>query len=140
MDFLPTVCKLAGVMPPKDLTTDGEDVSGVLLGKARARTKPLFWEWRFNIAGPALNRSPMLATRDAEWKLLMNPDKSRVELYHLGKDPMEVNNQAEQQSDVVKRLSEPLLKWQQNLPKGPVDPSAGRNAYPWPKASPGKLP
>lgn len=129
VDFLPTVCKLAGAPLPK-VVADGEDIGDVLRGKTRSRAKPLFWEWRFNILGPALNRSPMLALRAGEWKLLMNPDKSRVELYNVGKDPMEVDNQADRHPDVVDRLSKQLLSWRQSLPAGPVDPAAGRSVYP----------
>lgn len=138
MDFLPTVCGLAGVPLPKDFPGSGEDVADVLKGKARPRTKPLFWEWRFNILGPTLNRSPMLANRDGNGKLLMNPDKSRVELYDLAKDRSEVDNVADRNPDVLERLSGPLLRWSRALPKGPVDDGAGKADYPWPRA--GKQP
>ena len=36
--------------------------------------------------------------------------------------------------EVVKKLSEQLLKWQATLPKGPIHKDAGSNAYPWPKS------
>lgn len=140
VDFVPTVCKLAGVKLPGDLSADGEDIGDILLGKARARTRPLFWEWRHNIAGHVLNRSPRLAVRDGEWKLLMNPDKSRVELYNIVKDPTETDNLADAHPDVADRLSAQLLRWQTSLPKSPAAASAGSNAYPWPTAAPGKLP
>ena len=41
-DLLPTVCKLAGIEAPANL--GGEDVSDILLGQTRPRTKPLMWE------------------------------------------------------------------------------------------------
>jgi arylsulfatase A-like enzyme len=132
-DLLPTVCKLAGVEVPKTHALDGEDRSAVIVGKPAARTKPIFWEWRFNIAGHVLNRSPILAMRDGKWKLLMNPDRSRVELYDIPTDPSELNNLADRKPDVVRRLSEQLLAWQKTLPEGPRDPTAGKADYPWPK-------
>ncbi len=132
VDFLPTVCHLAGIEVPAGLNPDGEDVSDILLGKSRPRTKPIMWEWRFSIAGDVFHRSPMLAIREGPWKLLMNPDGSRVELYNIPRDPTELNNVAEKHPDIVKRLSEKLLAWQKTLPKGPVDPLAGKNDYPWP--------
>jgi len=131
-DFLPTVCKLAGVPLPADMIVDGEDTSDILLGKSRPRTRPLFWEWRFNIAGEPFHRSPILAIRDGSWKLLFNPDKSRVELYDLPKDATQLNNVAEHHPEVVERLSKQALEWQATLAKGPMDPSAGRMDYPWP--------
>ncbi len=133
VDFLPTVCSMAGLELPGGLDPDGEDMSAALLGKPGERTKPLMWEWRFNITGHMLNRSPMLAIRDGKWKLLMNPDRSRVELYDIPKDPSELNNLAKKHRDVVKRLSKQVLSWQATLPEGPVLPNAGANAYPWPR-------
>ena len=136
-DFLPTVCKLAGVPVPASHKPDGEDMSDVLLGKSRARSGPLMWEWRFNVAGHALNRSPQLAIRDGDWKLLMNPDRSRVELYDIPRDPMQVNSVTDKHPEVVARLSERVLAWKKELPEGPLDPGAGKNDYPWPgKAAP----
>jgi N-acetylgalactosamine-6-sulfatase len=133
VDFLPTVCALAGVQPPAGWTGDGEDVDDILRGRPRPRTKPIFWEWRFNIAGDTLNKSPMLAVRAGGWKLLMNPDRSRVELYDIPKDPSELTNLAAANPDVVDRLAAKLLAWRRTLPEGPVAPTAGQNDYPWPK-------
>jgi N-acetylgalactosamine-6-sulfatase len=132
VDFLPTVCALAGVKVPDDLQPDGEDVSDILLGASRPRQKPIMWEWRFNIAGDFINKSPMLAVREGQWKLLMNPDGGRKELYDIPADPMQLNNQADRHPEIVERLSQNLLAWQKTLPKGRVDPSAGKNDYPWP--------
>lgn len=132
-DLLPTLCQLTGAPVPKGHLLDGEDRSAVIIGKSAPRTSPLFWEWRFNIAGPVLNRSPQLAMREGKWKLLLNPDRSRVELYDIPDDPSELNNLAHRYPDVVQQMSEQLLAWQKTLPEGPRDPGAGQNNYPWPK-------
>jgi arylsulfatase A-like enzyme len=132
VDLLPTMCKLAGVTVPADLQPDGEDVSDILTGASRPRTKPIMWEWRFNVNGWSWYKPPMLAMRDGDWKLLMNPDRSRVELYNIPVDPMEVNNQVLRYPDMVDRLAAQLLSWQQTLPPGYTDPNAGSNDYPWP--------
>jgi arylsulfatase A-like enzyme len=83
------------------------------------------------------NRSPMLAIREGDWKLLVNPNRSRVELYDIPHDPTELNNLAERKPDVVARLAEKVLAWQKTLPEGPLDRTAGRNDYNWPRP-PGK--
>jgi len=44
-----------------------------------------------------------------------------------------VNNRADREPDIVRRLSSRLLAWHKTLPPGPVHPEAGRNDYPWPK-------
>jgi arylsulfatase A-like enzyme len=132
VDFLPTLCKLAGVEIPAAHALDGEEMSDVLLGKSRARTKPLMWEWRFRIMGEPFHRSPMLAIREGDWKLLMNPDRSRVELYDIPRDPTQLNNLADKRPELVARLSQKVLGWQKTLPPGPVEPAAGKNDYAWP--------
>jgi N-acetylgalactosamine-6-sulfatase len=134
VDWLPTVCHLAGAAIPADHRLDGENASDVLLGTSRPRKAPLAWEWRFRIAGEPFHHSPILAIRDGRWKLLLNPDRSRVELYDIPRDPTELSNQAQHQPEVVERLSAQALAWQKELPEGPLDPGAGQSDYPWPKA------
>jgi N-acetylgalactosamine-6-sulfatase len=133
VDWLPTVCSLAGVEPPAEAVRDGENVADILRGARRDRQKPLFWEWRYAITGHAINRSPMGAIRDGKWKLLMNPDRGRVELYDIPADPGETLNVAAQHPGEVERLAKRLAEWQGLLPKSPVDADAGTATYPWPK-------
>ena len=132
VDLLPTLCRLADVEIP-DAGFDGEDLSGALKGGPAARSKPLLWENRFPVYGHVLDKSPMLAIREGKWKLLLNPDRSRVELFDIPADPSELNNVAAANPGVVKRLSERALAWQRTLPAGPVHPDAGSNKYPWPR-------
>jgi arylsulfatase A-like enzyme len=137
VDLLPTLCKLAGAKLPAGFQGDGEDQSDVLLGKSRPRRQPLLWEWRFNVAGDIFHKSPILAIREGPWKLHLNPDKSRIELYHLPRDPTQLDNVADRHPEVVERLAERVLAWQAKLPPGPRDATAGGNGYPWPgKAAP----
>ena len=135
VDWLPTVCTLAGIPIPAAHKLDGEDVSDILLGKPRPRTTPLMWEWRSRIFGEPFHRSPILAIREGDWKLLMNPDHSRIELYDIPRDPTELRNLVETHSDVGQQLAKKLLDWQATLPKGPIEPSAGKADYPWPAES-----
>lgn len=133
VDFLPSVCRLAGVAAPEGLQQDGEDMSPALLGKPRERRKSLLWERRFIVIGDPIHKSPMMAIREGRWKLLMNPDRSRVELYDIPNDPSEVDNVAEKHRGVVKRLSKRLMRWHASLPESPIEKEAGSNTYPWPK-------
>lgn len=72
----------------------------------------------FGIAGHCINKSPMYAIRDDNWKLLFNPDGSRTELYDIPNDVMELNNMAEKHPDVVQRLSKKVKEWAATLPEG----------------------
>ena len=133
VDLLPTFCSLAGITVNQNLALDGQDMSRALLGSPMERTKPLMWEYRFGPWGRHLQKSPALAMRDGNWKLLMNPDRSRVELYNLKANPCEVDNMAQEHPDRVERMSRQLLEWQKSLPGAATMPSeVGSFAYPWP--------
>jgi N-acetylgalactosamine-6-sulfatase len=132
VDFLPTVARVTNAKIPKDWRLDGEEIVDALTGSTRPRRKPLYWEWRFAIAGPQLNQSPSLAIREGDYKFLVNRDGTRPELYNIPKDPMELNNLADRMPDIVKKLQEPLQAWHKTLPEGNWDASAGQNSYPWP--------
>lgn len=122
VDLLPSLGKLAGATLPAGYTPDGEDLSQALLGVATPkRSKPLFWEYGRNaksFAYPqdAKHRSPNLAVRDGDWKLLVNADGSGAELYDLRTDPNETKNQAVAEPVVTARLKDAVLAWRKALP------------------------
>ena len=91
------------------------------------------WEWRFRVARYPIHHSPILSIREGNWKLLMNPDRRRLELYDVAQDHLELNNLAGQHPVVVKHLSGRVTDWHATLPKGPVEPTAGKENYHWPR-------
>ena len=115
VDFLPTICKLAGVNLPANLQPDGEDVSDIWLGKPRARTKPLHWEWLFNVQG-ADYTPPMLTVRDGDWKLFVNHNGTGAQLYNIPQDTGEEHDVAAANPEVVKTLTAKALAWAKSLP------------------------
>jgi arylsulfatase A-like enzyme len=133
VDILPTLCALTGLPLPSGLQTDGEDQSALWLGREAARKRPLLWEWRYGMPGHLIDKSPTLAIRDGDWKLLVNHDGSRLELYDIAKDPMELNNVAQVHPDVADRLRRVVADWAGTLPPGGFARDAGVIRYPWPK-------
>jgi N-acetylgalactosamine-6-sulfatase len=108
IDWLPTLCAITGAkIDPGDF--DGEDVSGIWLGKARDRTRPLFWK--------TSNVRSEIAIRDGKWKLL-TPGRKRAEteLYDLSTDPGESTNLVEKHPEVVKTLKAKIDRWNATLP------------------------
>ncbi len=138
VDLLPTFCRLAGAKVSEYLKLDGQDMSSAMLGTPTERTKPLMWQYRFGPWGRHFQKSPALAMRHGDWKLMMNPNGSRTELYNLKKNTCEVDNLANENPDIVNRMSHQLLDWHNSLPDVESMPaSAGSFEYPWPK--PGKI-
>ncbi len=119
VDFLPTIMKVAG-LSSHEMKIDGEDMSASLFSKPFTRKQPLYWEYGRNdyYLKPGNPRfvSPNLAVREGDWKLLMNNDSTRTELYNLKEDMAENNNIANLHHDLVKRLSTQLLQWRKSLP------------------------
>jgi arylsulfatase A-like enzyme len=121
IDFVPTLAKVCGAKLPKDYASDGEDMTAAILGESPARSKPLFWEYGRNATSFAYpkdekQRSPNLAVRDGDWKLLVNADGTGAELYDLSKDIGETKNVATEQPDVAKRLVDQVLAWRKSVP------------------------
>lgn len=116
VDLLPTLCAIAGAAVPKGITLDGEDMAGALAGRPASRRGPLFWEYGrnekfFSYPRDPSERSPNVAVRDGPWKLLVNADGSRAELYDMSADPGERSNLAEARPEIAERLTRQALAW-----------------------------
>lgn len=120
VDLLPTFVSLAGKKEDR-ARADGENRVAVLLGKPTVRKKAIFWEYGRNTESfryPAgRHKSPNLAMREGNWKLLINDDGSGTELYNLTTDPSEQKNVAEQHARLVGNMRTRLLAWRAGLAK-----------------------
>lgn len=117
VDLLPTLCAVAGVALPADYRGDGENLLAALEGKLVKRMRPIHWQWKGSAGGPDL--WPRLAVRDGDWKLLLDPDANRAELYRLSDDRGERKDVAAEHKDVVARLSAMAIAWRDSLPQQP---------------------
>lgn len=105
MDFMPTLAKFAGTMPPQDRTIDGKDITALLLGSEDpCSTHECFWYYR----GDRLE-----AVRKGKWKLHFyksgpydEPERVMEELYDLASDVAESRNVYDRHPDVVAELTE----------------------------------
>ncbi|WP_210420875.1 sulfatase [Chitinophaga sp. XS-30] len=121
VDLIPSLASLSNISLPGDYRSDGIDRSAVLLGKPATRNKEMFWEYgRNDIAfryPPPRDKSPNLAIRSEDWKLLMNSDSTDIQLYNIKEDKYETNNIQESEPAIVEKLKDKLLRWWDSLPK-----------------------
>jgi arylsulfatase A-like enzyme len=119
VDLLPTFVALAGGSLPEGYQPDGEDVSAALFGKDWQREKSLFWEWR----NSREDRDwwPRYGVQDGRWRLVMNEQATRLNLYDMEQDWAERNNVAVEHPEAVARLRDLLSEWVATLPTGPAE-------------------
>lgn len=64
VDWLPTICSVAGVIPPADRALDGTDVSALFAGRNVVRRQPLYWHLNY------ASSRPKVVLREGKWKLM----------------------------------------------------------------------
>jgi arylsulfatase A-like enzyme len=117
LDLMPTFCALAGTTAP--IGGDGIDLRAVFAGAAQQRSGTLYFEYGRNPTSfrypPGRDRSPALALRQGDWKLLCDHAGMQVELYDLASDPQEQDECSARHPEVTRRLTAELLTWWQGV-------------------------
>lgn len=120
-DLFPTFAAIGSAALPPNYKGDGENREAVWLGKPSARNKDMYWEYgRNNYAfnyPKGRDRSPNLAIRSGNWKLLMDYHGKQVELYDMSKDKYETTNVADKHPAIVRELKKKLVTWRTYLPE-----------------------
>lgn len=121
VDLFPTLAKLAGATIPPEAADElnGEDLSVAFRGQSPVRSKRIFWEFGRRRRPDARNNpeiSPSVAVREGNWKLFVDPDGSRRELYDVQKDPNETTNIADKNPEIAERLAKAAITWRETLP------------------------
>jgi N-acetylgalactosamine-6-sulfatase len=119
VDLLPTFIELAGAKLPEEYAPDGESVVGALTGEPFKRSKPIFWEWPGGHGNEFL--WPHLGVRDGRWKLMVNRELGKTELYDIEADWAEQDNLAQRHPAIVKKLTETVLAWKASCPTEPPE-------------------
>jgi arylsulfatase len=94
-DFLPTCCELIGVEPPVDI--DGISMLPVLLGQPAEQKKHEYLYWEL---------TGQQAIRMGKWKALHLKPGRKIELYDLDKDVGESHDLAQENPELVAKISE----------------------------------
>ncbi|MCI0723295.1 MAG: hypothetical protein L0338_30690 [Acidobacteria bacterium] len=111
IDILPTVAKLAGIVPAPEMKVEGVDIWPLLVGHGKEQTRTLYWD-----------TPHQSALREGDWKLVETHPSKKVELFSLRADPYEKVNLAAKQPDRIRQMRKLLA----GLKGG--DPKPGRGA------------
>lgn len=117
VDMLPTFVELAGGTLPEAYKPDGESIVSLIRGESYDRQSVIYWQWLY-----ANNRTdfwPSLGIQDVEWKMLLNRDFNRIELYNTKTDWAEQTDLAADNPEKVKELEAKLDAWVLTLPANP---------------------
>jgi arylsulfatase A-like enzyme len=119
MDVFPTVCRVAGVEPPKGI--DGVSFLPTLRGEPEPKgERELYFVRREG--GTAYGGKTIEAVRRGRWKLLQDSPFAPAELYDLEADPGETTNLAGREKAVVAELSAALQRHVQRGGRVPWQP------------------
>jgi N-acetylgalactosamine-6-sulfatase len=129
MDLYSTFLEVAGVALPAGCAVDSVSLLDSFRNKPFNRP-PLCFEYNSPIFEKSrINRSPRLAVRDGEWKLLANPDGTRLELYNLTQEPAETDNVLSENTEVAERMKKTMLDWFNTLPSAEIPTERSRTGY-----------
>ena len=117
VDILPTFVELAGGTLPETYKSDGESIVSAIKGESYERQSVIYWQWL------SANRNtdfwPSLGIQDGKWKMLMNREFNRLELYNTDTDWAEQTDLSAQHPEKVKELEAKLDAWVLTLPADP---------------------
>ncbi|MBW3599097.1 MAG: sulfatase-like hydrolase/transferase, partial [Planctomycetes bacterium] len=102
IDWMPSLCRLAGYRPARNLKWDGQDVWPLISGGESPKPRTLYW------AGVGFRSA---ALRHGDWKLVVHEGADeKVELFDLARDPNEQNELSEEHPDRVAELKRLLAE------------------------------
>jgi len=129
VDLMPTILDVCDVESPTKNQLDGESFTGVLKDASTKFSPRRFWQWNRGVP----NYTHNAAVREGQFKLVrpfvtrggkLTDSSLPTELYDLKSDPSESNNVSDDHPEVVRRLSQKLQQWSENVEKDRIRPEA----------------
>ncbi|MHC4659669.1 MAG: sulfatase-like hydrolase/transferase [Planctomycetota bacterium] len=128
VDYLPTICRLAGAKPPAERQIDGLPLVDHLKsgGTTKLPREAIFWHfphYRDDIV-------PYSIVRDGRWKLIRHYEGKTFELFDLEDDISETNDLSKKMAEKVAQLDAKLTGWLKEvgakLPKPKPGPTSAK--------------
>ena len=110
LEMFPTLCRAAGIAPPKEVVLDGFDMTPVLAGGQKSPREEMFWERRGD-----------KAARVGHWKWLESRRGSG--LFDLATDLGEKHDLSKDKPDILAHVKSRFAAWKRHMdeadPRGP---------------------
>ena len=104
IDYFPTVMDVLGLeMKGQPKPIDGVSLLGLIKGEMKKRARPIGFQSK-----------QQLALNDNRYKIYSGDSGKSFELYDLIDDPAETNDIAAEKPEILKKMKQTLLKWQQS--------------------------
>ncbi len=152
VDYLPTICDIAGVSLPSERTIDGSSIWPLLQGKQFTRNNPMYWFF--------YRLLPSTAMRDGDWVIIANTDDAArpkthaliasdmqkiksstklqdFQLFNLKNDRAQEADLSSAEPAVLERMKKKLLKFHRGVLNDgpfwdvPTDYAKGKKAKLW---------
>ncbi|MUH37639.1 N-acetylgalactosamine 6-sulfate sulfatase (GALNS), partial [Zobellia amurskyensis] len=117
VDLLPTFLELANATAPGNYEPDGVSIVSAIKGKPFERQKPIFWDWRFPNDRPDF--WPSAGVQEENWKLLVNEELGKAELYDISSDWAEQKDVSAENPEKKKELMDKFRAFEKSLPINP---------------------
>ena len=115
-DLVPTILEMAHVPAPAEVPLEGVSLTKLLEGNAALPDRDLVWHFPAYLEGYTRLHGPWRTTPVTSivrgpWKMLEFHEDQRRYLFHLERDPSELDDLADQQVDLVDQLATSIDQW-----------------------------
>jgi arylsulfatase A len=108
VDWLPTICEMAGARAPADRPIDGRSLMPLLRQSGPIGRDAIFWHFPHYRGNDVV---PYSIIRSGDWKLIRRYEGRTFELFNLKDDLGEKADLAASRPDIVERLDANLTAW-----------------------------
>ncbi len=111
-DHVPTLLEATGTPLKGGQIVDGESWMPLLTQKGVLKREAIFWHYPHYHPGGA---TPYSAIQEGDWRLIEFLETGRLELYNLRRDPGEMQDTSDVDSDIAFRLRDKLHAWKKEV-------------------------
>jgi len=111
-DHVPTLLEATSTKLKEGQIIDGESLLPILTEQGHLKRDSIYWHYPHYHPGSA---TPYSAIKEGDWKLIEHLETGKVELFNHRRDPGEMQDMADIDTDIAQRLTEKLHAWKKEV-------------------------